>query len=82
MRFTCRITIPLAGLLALSSVFGLLLGPRGWYDAGAQTFPALIGQDLMTLIVRSTLPDCLARRTCWPRSFNPGQRTQHDRAAA
>ena len=46
-----KLTFLLAGLLSVSSVAGLLFGPRGWYDNGAATFPALLSQDLITLIL-------------------------------
>ena len=74
-----KLTFLLTGLLSVSSIAGLLFGPRGWYDNGAATFPALLSQDLITLIL--IIPTVLASATVahrgslrgllagWARSF-------------
>jgi hypothetical protein len=46
-----RVTVCVAALLGLASAVGLLLGPRGWYDADPTTQPAFLGQDVATLLV-------------------------------
>lgn len=44
-----RMTGLLLPLLAGSAIAGLTLGPRGWYDAAATTYPSFLGQDAITL---------------------------------
>ena len=46
-----RMTGLLLTLLAGSAVAGLTLGPRGWYDTAAATYPAFLGQDAITLVL-------------------------------
>src|SRR5687768_1096947 len=45
------VMILLAALLSLSSVVGLVLGPRGLYADDPATAPAFLGQDALTLVV-------------------------------
>jgi hypothetical protein len=70
-----RLTRAIVVLLLASSVAGLLYGPRGWwYDPNPATFPAFLGQDLITLVLAVPLliaSSVLARRgslrgaLCW-----------------
>jgi hypothetical protein len=46
-----RLTGVLAGLLVVSSVIGIALGPRSLYIAYPAVLAGLIGQDIMTLVV-------------------------------
>lgn len=48
--FVYKISWVVAALLVLSSVGGLLFGTRGWYDPTAPTLPALLAQDVITLL--------------------------------
>jgi hypothetical protein len=50
IAFATTLTWAVAALLAISSAAGLAFGPSGLYDAGASTFPALIGQDIVALL--------------------------------
>jgi hypothetical protein len=49
--FVFGLTWLVAALLAASSMKGLVHGWRGWYDPEPAAVPALLGQDLVTLLV-------------------------------
>ena len=50
LGFVFRLSDTTATLLVASSIAGLLYGPRGWwYDPNPATFPAFLGQDVVTL---------------------------------
>src|SRR5689334_15241515 len=64
IQFPYKLTSHLTGLLSLSSIGGLLFGPPGWYDRSVCRFPALLGQDAITLCL--ILPLVLASaRPAW-----------------
>ncbi len=58
--FVYKLTWLVAALLSASSIVGLLYGKEGWYDAAASTFPALLGQDGVTLVLAVPLLLCSA----------------------
>jgi hypothetical protein len=62
MRWVWLLTRLIAVLLVVSSVVGLVYGWRGWYDTESSTLPALLGQDLVTLLVAVPLLLESARR--------------------
>jgi len=61
LKLPYKLTFLLAGLLSLSSIAGLFFGSRGWYDTSASTFPALVGQDVIMLLL--TVPFVLISAT-------------------
>lgn len=58
--FVFRLTRVVEGLLAVSSITGLLFAQQ-WYDATATTYPAFIGQDIFTLVFALPLLTVSAR---------------------
>ena len=60
LRMAARMTSALVPMLGVSSLVGLTLGPRGWYDPDPATLPAFLGQDVVTLIL--ALPALLLAR--------------------
>jgi hypothetical protein len=63
ISFVFGLTWLIAALLVVSSMKGLVYGWRGWYDPEPAAVPALLGQDMVTLLIAVPFLVESARRT-------------------